>query len=63
MYNVKLGAKVTMAAIENIEFEVVKQNMDGSFEIEAVLDANQVLKYENIAKEMLKVSARPQKNR
>lgn len=61
MYNVKLGAKVTMAAIENIEFEVVKQNMDGSFEIEAVLDANQVLKYENIAKEMLKVSARPQK--
>lgn len=40
MYKVRLGAKVTMAAIENIEFEVVKQNVDGSFEIEAVLDAN-----------------------
>ncbi|MFC6052856.1 hypothetical protein A6M14_02430 [Acinetobacter sp. Ac_877] len=63
MYKVRLGAKVTMAAIENIEFEVVKQNVDGSFEIEAVLDANQVLKYENIAKEMLKVSTRPQKNK
>lgn len=53
MKKIELGHKVMLATVENIVFEVVEENTDGSFEIEAKLDNTQALRYGNISKEML----------
>ena len=54
MDNIKLGHKVSMAKLENIQFEVISQNLDGSYEIEAKIDQNKVLRYNHVSKEMLR---------
>lgn len=55
MYKFQLGSKVTLAAVENIEFKVMNINADGSFEIEAILDQQNIIKYGNVSQEMLRL--------
>ena len=47
--------------VENIVFEVINKNVDGSFEIEAKLDGTNIIKYGNIAQEMLRLVAQESK--
>lgn len=55
MYKFQLGSKVTLAAVQNIEFKVMNINADGSFEIEAILDQQNIIKYGNVSQEMLRL--------
>ncbi|WOE32722.1 MULTISPECIES: hypothetical protein [unclassified Acinetobacter] len=55
MKKIELGNKVLLASVENMIFEVVGENPDGSFEIEVKLSDIQVLRYGNISKEMLQL--------
>ena len=55
MDNIKLGSQVMLATMENITFEVVDENMDGSFEIEAKISEDQILRYGNISREMMRI--------
>ena len=53
MKNIQIGQKVKLAMMEHLEFEVIKMNPDGSFQIQARLDDNNVLHYSDITAEML----------
>ena len=55
MNKICIGSDVMMATIENIVFTVINKNVDGSFEIEAILDGKNIIKYGNIAQEMLRL--------
>lgn len=55
MKKIELGTKVILATVENMIFEVVEENTDGSFEIEAEVGSGQALRYGNISKEMLRM--------
>lgn len=55
MTKICIGSDVMMATIENIVFTVINKNVDGSFEIEAILDGKNIIKYGNIAQEMLRL--------
>lgn len=55
MKKIELGNKVLFATVENMIFEIVAENPDGSFEIEVKLDNAQALRYGNISKEMLQI--------
>lgn len=55
MHKIQVGSKVTLATVENIEFKVMNINTDGSFEIEAILDQQNIIKYGNISQEMLRL--------
>ncbi len=50
----KLGDQVILAAVKDVMFKIVAENINGTFDIEAVIGLNQVLRYENISKEMLR---------
>ena len=54
MSKIELGNQVRLAAMEKIVFTVVEENTDGSFEIEARISEDQILRYGNISKEMLR---------
>ncbi len=53
MKNIQIGQKVKLAMMEHLQFEVIKMNPDGSFQIQARLDDNNVLHYSDITVEML----------
>jgi hypothetical protein len=55
MNKIEVGYKVKIANAEQIEFEVISKNADGSYELEAKIDDKQILRYGNVVKEMLKV--------
>ena len=61
MSDIRIGSNVMMATVENIVFEVINKNVDGSFEIEAKLDGTNIIKYGNIAQEMLRLVAQESK--
>lgn len=58
MNKIGIGSDVMMATIENVVFTVINKNVDGSFEIEAILDGKNIIKYGNIAQEMLRLVPR-----
>ncbi|WP_158319992.1 hypothetical protein [Acinetobacter equi] len=55
MKKIELGDHVVLATIENITFKIVAENTDGSYEIEAKISDDQILRYGNISKEMLRI--------
>jgi len=55
MKKIELGDHVFLATIENITFKIVGENTDGSYEIEAKISDDQILRYGNISKEMLRI--------
>ena len=55
MKKIELGDHVVLATIENITFKIVGENTDGSYEIEAKISDDQILRYGNISKEMLRI--------
>ncbi|MEN3978651.1 hypothetical protein [Acinetobacter sp. CWB-B33] len=55
MHTLKIGQKVTLAAMEQQVFIVTAVQVDGSFCIETELANQQKLSYNNVAFEMLKI--------
>ncbi len=53
MKNIQIGQQVKLATMEHLAFEVVEINTDGSFQIQAQLDDNNILQYDHIVAEML----------
>ena len=54
MSKIELGNRVRLATMEKLVFIVVEENTDGSFEIETRISDDQILRYGNISKEMLR---------
>jgi hypothetical protein len=55
MKKIELGDSVVLATIENMIFQIVAENTDGSYEIETKISDDQILRYGNISKEMLRI--------
>jgi hypothetical protein len=53
MTEMKIGEQVKLAIMPDVIFKIVKQNTDGSFEVQAAF-GNQNISYGNIAPEMLR---------
>ena len=54
MKQLHIGQSVQLASMEQIIFTTKKINADGSYEIEAQLDAQNVLNYGHVSPEMLR---------
>lgn len=55
MKKIKIGCRVKLAQFEQYVFTVTEEHYDGSFTIETELSENQMLHYQNVAQEMLKL--------
>lgn len=55
MTQLRLGDRVVLATSNEMHFEVVQENLDGSFEIEAKMSTDQVIRYSSVVKEMIKL--------
>lgn len=52
--SMQVGQQVKLAVMPDVIFKIIKQNADGSFEVEAHF-GNQHISYGNIAPEMLRL--------
>lgn len=55
MKKIKIGCRVKLAQFEQYVFTVTESHCDGSFTVETELSENQMLRYQNVSQEMLKV--------
>lgn len=54
MIAIQIGQQVKLASIPDIVFTVIAKNLDGSFQIEGKLSAENMLTYAHICGEMLR---------
>lgn len=57
MNNLEVGQQVKLAQFEQYIFKVTATHQDGPYTVETQLDGQQVLSYQNVAQEMLRLSA------
>jgi len=55
MNTLNKGQRVQLAQFENYEFIITEIHQDGTYSVETQLDGQQVLAYQNVAGEMLKL--------
>ena len=55
MKKIKIGCQVKLAQFEQYIFTVTELHCDGSFTVETELSESQILRYQNVAQEMLKI--------
>ena len=55
MQTLQVGQKVAFSSMPNYEFVIKEIKIDGSFVLETRLGSSQVLSYDNVSAEMLKI--------
>ena len=55
MQTFKIGQKVAFSSMPNSEFVIKEIKIDGSYVLETQLGSGQVLSYDNVSVEMLKI--------